>query len=507
METSGTAAAPIVYSGNAWGTGRCRWDGADFVTTRVPTSQADAGGWSLWANADARIAEWDPSLVATTWLFDGQGYMPRAQYPRPTDYVLFDDVDSAPGKYFTVSGTRLNSVMEIEDSAIATLLSNEIGRAIVWVWVSGSQFSQHVVQSVTGNVIKLDGVLSSTAYTPTTRIFIQNRVADVTQAGDWCQLAPGKAIYLRRDSSPVRRCIYENAEAQRGAIRNKSASGYNVFRGFDFSGFGEGGVISTSSLVTGWQIYDNVFSDVCHGSAISLAFATGTFVTQNRITRLPLSSGIEDGAANSETSWNILNRCGETAFKSFSDRANAEIHHNIISFCNGVHANGLSIYDDQTNVNVHHNAIYGSTRPATTQTYTDDIESNRTFANNLFVARSDGSFGFRDNDPDSWNGLSLLHNLSIGPAAGMSVNRSKHNAVLENNYGNNGTTGGGAGEPPGIDVNPSPINNQSTWMVDGNVAISDSYLTDSGAILEPDRVDVLYPDGSRLLIDTRLVGL
>lgn len=502
---SGTVEAPIIYSGNAWGAGRCVWSGAIPVTTRAPIDTADAGGWAGWSSPDALIAEWTPDGRAT-WLHDAAGVLAGSQNPRPADPVLFDDILAGPGLWYDVDGARVNSSSEIEDAVLAGLLAGEVGRAAVWVWRTGSQFARCGVAGVTGNVVTLSG-MSGAAYTPTTRVFIRNRLADVALPGDWSEISPGKAVLLRRSAGVIARTTYFSADPNTsGAIRATGATNNIVVRGFTFSGWAEASLISFGTSGVNWTIIDNRFIGNADGSGIVGDGCTGMQAAQNRFEACPLFNCLIDHASAAAVEYNVMTRCGATNIKSNrDDRVGAVVRRNIISFSNGVHANGHSVYGTQRDVLVEENCIFETERPLTHQSGSARPVPNslRRWIGNVYFAsvtaqrRSvSGVYGFRTNGTGDIEGYSLTGNIATGDPYGVLLNPQASGVVLTGNWSSGG-----------INVAASSPDMTAGWTVSGNVTVSASYAIDSGAVLTADLVDVPRPDGTRLTIDLRAVGI
>lgn len=519
---AGTAEAYILWSGNAWGTGRCIMDGASAagLTVRTADSQVDAGGNPNWENAAVRIVEWSDD-GQPTWLYDGEGGLARAQYPRPADQYAFDTAGAA-GKHFDLTDGQLASVIaggfSIEDAALANHVRDAVGEAILWVRVTPSAYNQRRVIDVTGNIVTVESVAwSGTPYGAAQQaIFVQDCPQDVVQPGDWCLLSAIKALVWTR-TGIIRRGIYE-ASAAKIIVPNS----YNELRGFEITGHADApgsatGLFKRSSgLTTGWRfrdnwVHDNRLSPDAGSQIMSLSNVGSAEITHNRFERhYPRAGVMVSGAPGLELAWNIFDRINATAIRLFSQTGylvtGFRVHHNIIGRAYGVHSNGIASYQDVNDLDLYENAVFDCPRPLTIQG--SCLTTGRKFRLNLFAASADGNgWGMWVNDSDApvnLVGMEFSDNLNLGWAAGMLLKLDTPGLRLLRNRSTQGSAGSAT---DGSARSALTVDNSGTWEETANGVVGADYLTSSGAVLEPDRVDVLRPDGSRLLIDLRGVGV
>jgi SPP1 family predicted phage head-tail adaptor len=503
---SGAAGNPVLYSGNAWGTGApALIDGAQPVTTvRVPIDQADAGGATNWNDPAMRVVEWTDDGRETV-LYDAAGMLFTSQWPRPLDPYLIDDFFAGPGLSRTVSGTQLNLDRTIVSAEIAAQASGEAGVGEVWVWVESSQFARRKILSVSGSTVTLEGgAFSPTAYEPDTEIFLFSCVKHVTQPGDYAVIAPGKAIVLTRDSTAIRRAVDTGSVLTWKSIRVSGSRADIEYRGFEFTGFANVNPISFTSSGGGPQrmrVRGCTFRDQWNTHALDGTWTIDAEFSWNRFTNMVLTGGISDQGTRTSVHHNVIDGAGGTAIPSSRDVDGGLVTNNIVSRVGGVHANGMSNYGGQKNTEIVDNVIFSAERPLTVQTKSSTaplLECGRRIEGNVFLARwteeaRAGVWALRFNSSDQIDGAICTRNIAIGDAGAISTYRTHSDFTYTNNWGF-----------PDFDDQGGTPDRRGTWTTGGNTVIAATYL--DPYLIETDRCDILRPDSTRLTIDLRSAG-
>ncbi len=509
------AVSGVIYSGNAWGTGRCIFDGSAPVTVRLPVDAADAGGHPDWASGNIRVAEWTPDgLPFRTTLLDPSGAMVLAPALRNPEHWMRSDVDRYPGLTYTgLDGAELRDSFQITSATVAAACTGEDGRGQLWIRLEGNSYTQRTVTGVSGSVTSFDSTAwGSVPYSDSNqRVMLFNCVKHVTQPGDYAVLSDGKAIFRSRGSLAVRRAIPDTNLATQPALNLSGRSNVEV-RGFLFRGFSNRDIFRSGSAASGWLVRGNVFEwcELWGGACANLSGVTSATVSQNRFRYFThLSNCITGAGPGNVFEWNVMHGLNATATRLFSDDDGVVCRFNIITDANGIHGNAISPYQNQGNITVSYNAVIDCMRPLTTQVDTEFDGAGRFFEGNVFQAnaRGNGWAFWHNNGTRGLDDMTLRRNICLGASAGILVHQKCLRLVLDTNWSTDGTAGGDAGEFPGVAVNASPApDNRSSWTVTGPTAIAETYLADVGALLELDRVDIPRPDGTRLQLDLRTVG-
>lgn len=522
---SGTSSAPIQRVGSypGFGTGAAIYDGATPVTTvRVATDSADAGGISNWNDADIRIVEHDAVPTGLTRaFFDNTGLIHKAQSPAPLDRYLYDDIQASDDVIYQVAVNNWSTTPTITDATIAGICAGQEGQIEAWVWVDGSQMSYQRVTLVEDNVVTLAGPLSDPPYTPTTRVFLRGDRKNLA-AGTWAPLSDTKAVVRIRGGDTAIRIGRDINNGGTDRFIDLTGQSWITIRGFRFEAFvgnaqqADAIIKATSGTSDGIRIIENTFTDctddeggfVCvHSSALR-----NQVITHNRFQNLSNFGAVLANSIGFQIEYNVFDRIGRTAFRMTSATGddvdtNGVLRRNIFARLRGVHTNVISAYGAWKSWTIEENYVQASPRTLTTQGAPTG-PSGRIIRNNVFVASSDGNgWGIWVNTGNVIDGMVISRNLSIAHNAGALLKKQLTNLMFTQNWGTDGTSGNGAGEGPGYAVDTPGTDNRATWTVSANQTIAPTYLSDVAAVQEVDRVNVLRPDGTRLALDLRSVGV
>lgn len=397
--SAGVAANPIVWSGNAWGTGRAIIDGAsadNLIDDRLPTSPADAGGHSYWNNGELRVVEWGWDDDRTV-IFDSLGNLTRSQYPRAKNKYQFDNTIDDSGAYLDLPDGIKNSIekKEINNSSLSALLEGDGGYHRLWLNRIPSLYSWIGIAGIRGMKVQLNewrnaGIeLYSDNMDKNDRVrpFLWDRVADVEKPGDWCLLGPRKAlVWTRERGGALRRAIGLNADGKPEPYKSIGHRDHNHIRGFEITGHTEGFIannrragsglfarFSGNEPVTGWHFQDNYVHDCFFGGAAVSAVHMGStiepVISHNRFFGLAgMAAAIGGTGENATVAWNTIDTMSHEGLRLMSDqKVGAHIHHNIVTNVAGVHANGVAIYQGSEGVVFEFNAVLNSVRPLAVQ--------------------------------------------------------------------------------------------------------------------------------------------
>lgn len=525
MGAAGTSAARVVRVGNypGFGTGRAIYDGAEPVTTvRLPTSQADAGGIADWAASDIRIVEFpERPHGMTVALFDGAGLLHQAQSPAPLDRYLYDDIQANDEVAFLLAVTDWDTAPKIDSSALAILLAGQTDTAQVGVWVNNSQMRYRKVASIAGSIITLDAPLDVAPYAPTTRVIIRGD-RNALQPGTWAPLSTTKAVVrIRAGDTAIRvgRSLFGSSVYR---FLNANNASYHTVRGFRFEAFvGQGPSAGAEAVIrasngsaVGIEVFDNVFTDFADDAgdlvAVQCTNMSGQLIRRNAFQNMAGAGGVLLTSVGARCIENIFHRISRTPIRVTGDDTpidlDIEVIGNLVTMIRGVHSNGVSFYNNHRGILFEGNLVFDCTRPLTTQGNTLG-PCRRRFRRNVLVTSSMGlGRAFEHNGGSDLAGLDLEANLCIGHGAGFSLRSQVTGLRLVGNFGTNGSSGGGPGEYPGVDIVINASDQRASWQAEGNSAIALDYLETSAAMIEPARCDVLFPDGFRLRNDLRLIA-
>ncbi len=415
LKASGTAAAPIVYTGQGFGTGRAIFDGADPVTSSVACPSASAcGGATNWQQL--RLVQFADPDTAHKRLFDQTGPLQESTVPTVADPFFADDTAS----YVTIprSAATMLAAGRIEHAQLADAARGQ-PNARLSLWVQPNSVQEFQILSVAGNVIQFD-LAGRTPYTNRDSFAaITGSVRGVVRPGTYAILAPGRAVVFPRAGGgdllvgTGRRGIH---------LRQRS---HVVIRGFHF----QRQTSSTGSTREGLSIYDlgqpssnvviedNRFgpSSMRNGyGAVHLNNVTGLTIRRNRFIDLQWGSGVRLGSrvSNAVLEDNRLSRGGRTGL-FFQSSSNVIVRRNIVSGYSGRHGNAISVYSTTSNVSIVGNCVFGSIRPLTWSggSKTGHV-TNLVIRNNILIASPEGTAAMH-----SWGGRTnkvMIENNLLG---------------------------------------------------------------------------------------------
>ncbi len=150
MPASGSAAAPIRYVGDEWGTAPAIFDGSDAVATveRCPDA-VRCGNATNWAQLS--LISFKPPSTALVKFFDDTGILYQGQYPAPPDPFFSDDINSY-AKFPVSAGARVRGG-ELEWPEAAKRLAGNAEGTELSIWVQANQVVRRTLVGARGNVL------------------------------------------------------------------------------------------------------------------------------------------------------------------------------------------------------------------------------------------------------------------------------------------------------------------------------------------------------------------
>lgn len=444
LKWSGAPGNPITFDGNTagtFGTGPAIFTGADHVTTWTQcTSSADAGGAADWSNCykAIRVTPWadDPFMVN---LFYDSVRGQVARFPNGVDPLYWDNADA---------GYTPLALTEITDTTItlpATFVPTPApGQTWPDAWVGNRNTSNLIslrpIASVSG-----DGTVLTfaTAVTPRTSLnsfalFNDGKVLD--QRGEYLLISdptngprtkivfyagpsgapPSDALVsVKRSSSTLTsRTGLDLNEKSHYVIQGMTFRNYAAGAGTsNRNGVGIGNYEKSSASSTDILIQDCSVvycQNLTKSGAINIndtSFLTidSCYIAENQGTR-----GITTASDDAVISNNTVTRGGGTAIFT-SGAARVQIVANNVFNNDGLHGNGISVYEDSTNVTVARNCVINSNFALTVQSaigldvYYNVFKHPPTAGSSCAVAL----YGNHGASPDSAN-ITIRNNTILG---------------------------------------------------------------------------------------------
>ncbi len=425
LKQGGVVGNPVIYTGTGFGTGSAIWDGADPVTSVVPCpGQSACGGATNWASL--MLVTFKTPVTKNRALYDSLGSLYEAQSPVPADPFWDDNLDSFA--VTPVSQAASIAAGRVDNAALAAAASGQ-KYARVAVWIKGNLVVERAILSVVGSVVTFDnsGIVPYTDRDG--RIAIIGSTKSLTKPGLWASLGEGTAVVYPRSGGGTTYMIGSGRSAfQLAGKSNVTIHGFKFTRGT--AGVGatrEGlGVYNISSAVSNITIQDNSFANFSmqNGYGVVMLNNVATLkVTGNRLTELAGASGMRFGPAVTNLLFerNVIRRIGRTGL-FLGGVSGGTVRNNVLSEMQGVHGNGISLYESNRNVAVSGNCVFASVRPLTFKgSNSAGVSNNLTFSGNIFVTSDDGRSSVY-----SWGGLArdvtFTNNVALGPKAGLILN-------------------------------------------------------------------------------------
>ena len=378
-DAAGTADAPVVFDGSAWGPMRAIIDGSEPLQgVRRCRSAADCLGSPHWANL------WRADLPAaaswTDFLFVHDKVLQPAQYPA----LSVADSDK-PEKFLPIPKAELQKLLAGRiDAALPAGLGQ--GQPVLALWVNPNliAFSTEIAVSTEGVQFAPGGQWVNANFKPYTnrdsRFSLMNLPAMVNRAGLFAvSPADRVAIFWPPAVGSASTAVSYQPSVSTGSRRygiNTSKATNIVVRGFSFTSFAaepknmsSGAAILGRSSKAGITIADNSFRSfvgLSGPAVVHMAFARDLRIERNQFVDTPWTSGImvDNSAGPTVVRCNSFSDIGRTGIR-FSNVANGQILGNRLTRVYSVHGNAISAYNDSRNVRIAGNVVTASIRPLT----------------------------------------------------------------------------------------------------------------------------------------------
>lgn len=449
LRATGTAEAPIVYSGRGWGEGMAILDGADPVTASRPCrDSADCGGAANWQQL-TRI-EHAPPATSRIVLFGATGMYFASMVPAlPEPFFGSDRRNYAPvpkAERANLEAGRL-SVPEL----VAAARSG--GTVELALWVKPNRVERRPVLGVEGDSIRFDPAGLLFYETRDGAAAVEGSIAGLTAPGTFAVLRPGLILaWLRPGEVPDELSVgsgrigftlgrSEHVRIEGFHFRNFAGSRDNRREGRAVTSFGPG-----ASAI---EVVGNRFGPAWyeHGSGMVHLQGTNGFRFADNHMADVFGAGFRAGGSRPSDlviEGNRLDRIGKTAIGLLGvDRA--VVRHNVLTDVRGVHGNGITLYTSNRDIRVEGNCVTASSRPLTFSGDRDPETANSLrIVGNILVSSPTGqaainSWGSRATD------IRIEGNLLAGPRAGLLLNEGDRLVVVRGND----VTRIARGEPPG----------------------------------------------------------
>ncbi len=437
LTASGTADAPISYSGLGFGEGRGIIDGSDPATAvRACRDAADCLGAPNWQQL------WRVEHAAGTErvvLFGATGMYDAATVPAlPEPFFGSDRRNFAQ---IPVSELANLKAGRLRDPSLLTAARAGGNRLELALWVRPNIVRRTPVLGVEANHLRFD---------PEGFVFYENRpsaaalggsVAALVAPGLFIEAEPGVALVWPRTGEKLDEL---SVGSGRGGFLLTRHS-HIVIEGLDFRRFAgargatrEGVAIhALSPVASHLTIRDNRFGPAFrdHGTGmVHLYGARHVRFERNRMEDV-FGHGLRAGGGRPGDlliADNLFRRVGSTAIGLLGVDG-AIVRRNILADIRGVHGNGITLYLSNRDIRVEENCVHSSTRPLTFHGDKDAETANRIrIAGNILLSSGTGQAAI-----NSWGRFTrdvvIEDNLIAGPKNGLLLNISDIGVVVRGN--------------------------------------------------------------------------
>jgi len=441
VPASGTAEAPIVYSGLGWGEGMGIIDGSDRVRAIRPcTSAADCGGIPAWQGLQR--VEFDAPATPRLVLFGARGLYYTSQLPRLPDPFVSDDREN----FEIVPDEHLDAVKRGELVSPALAEAARTGGALeLAIWVRPNKVHRRPVLRVEGDRLYFDpeGLKFYDKHVP---VSLVGSAAGLADPGTFFVAGPELIIARLRPGDTA-------AELSIGSGRfGIDVAGNRELRieGLHFRNLvGSVGNSEEGRAITSFkpraaaiQIVGNRIgpAHIEHrGSIVEFSKVEGLRYTQNRMEDIALGRGFRVAGNHSTdilVEGNVFRRIGGTALVFYGVHGGV-IRGNFLAELTGVHANGITLYLANQDILVENNCVVAASRPMTYHgDHTPDVPNRFIIRNNIFVSTPTGQAAI-----NSWGkstvGVLVEGNILAGPKIGFLMNKTDRDVRVLNNVTNN----------------------------------------------------------------------
>lgn len=447
LAASGSAAAPITYSGLGWGEGLAIIDGADPVTDARPCrSAADCGGAANWQQL-SRI-QFTPPAIGRIVLYGKDGPYWLAQTPAVPDPFFADDRKFFAHVPLSELGHLQQGILVNAGLAAAARAGGQMELAIA---VRPNLVRRRPLKGVDGDRLLFDAEGLRFYEDRPTDVALNGSFAALDAPGFMVELGPGVVLAHLRPGDA-------KAQLSVGSGRNGFDLGNQsniVITGFHFRNqTAEAGRLRQGQAVaavrrdwTNIEVSGNLFGPAFlenRMGIVQISGGDGFRLLANRIENIAYGSGLRATSGkphNVSVKGNVIRKLGATGITLFGV-TNADVVGNILIDLRGVHGNGITAYLGNHNINIEGNCVVASRRPLTyhgdrNSDAANDIRIHR----NILIASADGQAAI-----DSWGknarGIRIEDNVVIGPKLGILLNRNDKDLVVTGNDGSRIAMGG-----------------------------------------------------------------
>ncbi len=482
LKQSGTASAPIIYTGTGYGSGHAIWDGADPVTSAAKCpSQSACGGAAAWRNL--WLVRYAEPQSGNAKVHDEQGPLFEAMTPAKADAFWNKNLS----EFLSVPLSQASQLASgrLTNATLAAVARNEPGARLA-IWVQGNRVVERAIHGITGNTILFDpdGVKPYTDRSG--RAAVVGAVRSVTAPGLYARLGAGQAVVWPRTGGGKYFVGTGRSGFNLGSQSNIVIHGIHFIRGTSTPGSTREAVVlanygskqSSNIRFEGNAIRN--FAMLSGYGAIQLDRVSGLVVRGNVVENIEDGSGMRFGGSVTDlvVEGNSVRRVGRTGIYLPSVQ-NAVVRGNIISEILGVHGNAMSYYLGHRNVTVIGNCVFNSSRPLTFHgNGASGPVANLQIRHNIFVSTPEDRAGIY-----SWGKntreVRLENNFALGRKAGIILSAADQGVVVTGNR----TSGiivasGGGATPPGWSVRG---NDTTAHLDDARAAtLSQSYCQAQG---------------------------
>ncbi len=453
LRSSGTADAPITYSGTGFGAGLGMIDGSEPIRSVRPcSSAADCGGAGNWQQLH-RITFTQPNTRRLV-LFGKTNPYWLSQVPHASDPFLAEDTSD-----YVV--TPLSSLAELQ---AGRLQSPELARAAasggkleLAFWVVPNFVRRVPVLAVEGDTLRFDPEGIRFYEDRDGRAALSGSFAGMHMQGMFLQLSDGVIIArLRPEDSIDTLAIGAGRFAIEAAgqshiritgihFRNLSGSAGVQGEGRAFSSTGPG---ATDIELKG-NLFGPAFIEESNSGLIRVVQGRNIRFISNRIENISVGTAMSLGGHNVGDlliEGNVIRRIGRSGIYMLGLEG-ATVRGNILAEVRGIHGNAITAYLGNRNILIEGNCVVSSDRPITYHgDRTPELVNGITIRNNILVAAPGGQAAINSWGRDT-NTVTISGNILAGARHGILLNGSDRNVIVEGNDTSgiaiNGTAGPG----------------------------------------------------------------
>lgn len=451
LKSSGTADAPITWTGTGFGTGLGIIDGSERIRSVRPcSSAADCGNAGNWQTLH-RITFVQPATRRLVLFGKSMPYW-LSQLPNASDPFLADDTTD-----YVV--TPLSTLPALQSG---TLRSPELARAAasggsleLAFWVVPNFIRRVPVLGVEGDTLRFDPEGVKFYDNRDGRVALNGSFAGLQPEGSFLMLEEGVIIaHLRPEDSLATLSIGAGRFAIEAGgqshiritgihFRNLSGSAGTQGEGRAFSSTGPGAI----DIELKGNLFGPAFIEESNSGLIRIVRGRNFRFISNRIENISIGTAMSLGGVDVGDlliEGNVIRRIGRSGIYMLG-LDGATVRGNILAEVRGIHGNAITTYLGNRNILIEGNCVVSSHRPVTFHgNSTPDEVNGIIIRNNIFVATPDGQAAI-----NSWgrgtNTVSITGNILAGSRFGILLNGADRNITVEGNDTSGITINGTAG--------------------------------------------------------------